>query len=148
MANENAVAKQAMLIEIGEGKSRRKLAARGFYFNTLEEHLKEHLAEKLNKQWCDISCVTRVFYSRSTASTRATMREQISKAFPIFLKRGLFLAIERGKHRKAIAIKFYNPGADGKELEHAKQQLDYMRRFKQISEDKYKTAQLLLGFVD
>jgi hypothetical protein len=131
-------ATQPALINIGP----RTLSVRGFRHDALAEHL------ALNKEWSDIGTLARIFLGRNTESNRSGIRNRLPRAFRWFLDKNCFLLIEyaqhgNGFHGKALAVKLYQ-GQQGLEREHAGEQLERMRRRKEINTQKFERAQQLL----
>jgi hypothetical protein len=126
---------QPDLINVG----RRVLSTRGFKYAGLLEYLERQ------KDWCEVGELARVFDGRNSPTNCEKMRKRLSKGFSVFLKQDRFLSMERTKYRKAIAVKLYR----GEPLEkaHAIEQIESMRRHREITEQKLHTAyQLLLSF--
>lgn len=129
---------QPDLINIGP----RTLSTRGFRHDVLLEHL------TLNAEWSDIGTLARVFLGRNTETNRAAMRRRLPTAFRWFLDRDCFLLIEYaqhngGLHGKALAVKLYR-GQQGLERQHAGEQIERMRKRKEINTQKFERAQQLL----
>jgi hypothetical protein len=131
--NSALVAKQPMLINVGK----RPLSVRGFRHDVFIEHLQDHLGKRMSRQWCEVSCLARVFFGRNTEANREAVRERLRGAFRVLLGRGLFLLIERaeqghGHHGEALAVKLYVNG-EGLEKNVAESQLARMAQRHEIS---------------
>jgi hypothetical protein len=75
----------------------RTIATHGYSLDALELHLREHAKKQAEKElWCDVSCVTRVFYGRSTDASRRHMRKKLGAASKELLGRGLLLLRQYG----------------------------------------------------
>ena len=144
----NIVSVQPQLIDIGK----RNLTPRRFTHSGLLDHLRMcSLQKKENKQWCSVKELASIFHNRATEANCAATRKSLTKAFPTFLAKGIFMAIEYAPlgapgFGKKQAVKLYN-GEPGLARQHAIDQVNRMRKSKEISERTYADAcQLLLSF--
>jgi hypothetical protein len=144
---QTAVRPKPELHKVGE----RALSTHGFRQDIFEEHLYAHLGTA--NPWCSMSCAARTFTGRDTKKGRIGIRKRLSRAFNTFLEHGLFLAIEyaprgSGHNGEALAVKLYQPAAtDPKQLQHAIEQTERMRRRKLITDDNYAKARTILGLM-
>ena len=140
-----AVQSPVALVTIGQ----RTLSTRGWNLVAFDEHLTTHLTDAPRRQWCEVACLARTMFGRSTPDNRRWVQAKLGHAFRMMLRRGYFVVIEYAQgpqsHGEAVACKLLPAtGATEQERQYATYQLTRMRRRKEITEETFTAAQQIL----
>lgn len=126
------------------GNRDRSLA--GWNYKAVTAHLYDtHL---INGTWCDVACLAHTTFGRDTPRNRKAVRQRMRHITRQMITSRRFLVIEyaprgNGTHGEAQRFKIYE-GRTSDEQQAALEQLESMRRRREISDTTYETARLIL----
>jgi hypothetical protein len=138
---------ERQFVQVGE----RAVSPYGFNLILMEGHLKDH-PQALSGAWCTVGCLARTMFARNTEHNRSMVRQRIARARNYFIGKGLYLLVEyephgHGHHGEAKAMKFMTTtvGVERSlELQYAEEQLERMRKRKELSEENYQKAMAII----
>lgn len=125
----------------------RLLERQGYNYRRMLSHLHDHL---LKNEWCDMACQARQFNGRNSATNRRAASRRMPSLFAKCLSLGELLVIDyaghgNGHRGEILQVKLLRSGVQS-DMERlaARRQLERMLTRKEISDQKYHRALLLL----